>query len=476
MYSRPTLSRLDTSRSKSSMRVLIIAAIHYPPVIGMASRRMAYLSRALVAAGHAVEVLTIEPLEGHPVCKNSPEMTTLVPPEVVIHRVPMGLVNRLSARFKIGEQAASNGYDGNSAAAGGYVRRVLSQLYGAHKIWQPLAIPDTSADWIPAALRKGFALIRSRQFDLIISHSYPYSSHVVAYFLARRAQIAMAADYGDEWGFHPDLQQQPRLKGIVSRAIERRIVRRINRFTVSAEGMIDSFTSVYGVQPGRISLARSCFIDLDSYRRINPAPARGFTLVYTGQIYQGTQDPLPLFTALRNMTPGELSVVMLGMLRPEQEALIRSMGLSHFELRGWCSDQAEVIRQQKQASCLLLLGHSTGNQVPSKVYEYFAARRPLLCVQMDKNDLAAPLVTRHKRGLVVPNEEAAIAQALRQLLALHKNDALDSAFNLKELPEYSAEQGAVTLMHGLVDEPGAKGAQDSQTIAGPAFSPSSQEQ
>ncbi len=445
------------------MRVLIVAAIHYPPIIGMASRRMAYLSRALVAAGHEVEVLTIEPLAGHPVCKNWPEMMALVPPEVKIHRVPMGLVNRLIARFDIDRQADTNGPGVNCGVRNGYARRALRQLYAAKKLWQPLAIPDTSADWIPGALRKGFELIGSRRFDLVISHSYPYTSHVVAYFLARRAQIPLAADYGDEWGFSPDLQTQPRFKRVLSRAMERRIVRRVGRFTVSAEGIATQLNRVYGIDSDRVKLARSCFIDLQHYRRVTEEPGGNFTVVYTGQIYQGTQDPGPFFRALRRIPIGDVTVTILGMLRPEQEALIRSLGLSNVELRGWCDDQSEVIGRQKSAGCLLLLGHSTGNQVPSKVYEYFAARRPILCVRMDDNDLAAPLVARHKRGLVISNDEAAIIEGLRSLVALHGRGELDAAFNLDELPEYSAEQAAVTLMHGLL---GGGGAEMPRTASG----------
>src|SRR5256885_1961360 len=118
------------------MRILLIR-IHYPPMLGMSSRAMAELSKALVANGHAVDVLTTEPVSGHPVYNFEIGWMRHVPAQVNVHRVAMGPLNRIAARMldpgrgrvRHGEYFAAAGSKVRQRA--GLSRRLAAGLYSA---------------------------------------------------------------------------------------------------------------------------------------------------------------------------------------------------------------------------------------------------------------------------------------------------------------------------------------------------------
>jgi len=74
--------------------------------------------------------------------------------------------------------------------------------------------------------------------------------------------------------------------------------------------------------------------------------------------------------------------------------------------------------------------------VPCKIYEYFAARRPLLHIAGDNQDPAAELVFKYRRGLVVPNDPQAIRDALQTLHEWWLAGKLDAQFDLSPLEEF----------------------------------------
>src|SRR5262249_26300840 len=145
------------------MRVLIIS-IHYPPIAGTSSRAMAELSIALANAGHEVDVLTVQPAAGHPVYRFATEGGPVIGSAVSIHRIPMGPINRLVARAMRRPPAATARRAQSTPLA--RVGRLVNRVYQTPKLWQSLAIPDASIDWLPGAILHARRMVRQSKFDL----------------------------------------------------------------------------------------------------------------------------------------------------------------------------------------------------------------------------------------------------------------------------------------------------------------------
>ena len=426
------------------MRVLIIS-LHYPPIAGMSARAMAELSGAMVTAGHQVHVITVAPVDNHPVYRSGGQEMRFIPPGVEVHRIPMGPVNRLVARGMgpAGDGAPLDAPRPRIGAIGGSLRRA----YGARRLWQPLAIPDASIDWLPAAALKARRLLRTADFDLVVSLGNPHTCHLAACLATRGLGCAWVPFYGDSWALDPGLTRRSALTGAVNRMLERMVLKRAAGVAVCTDAMKSGLVETYGIDPARIASTPIAFTDLDSYEAVKPAPQAGFSLVFTGQIYDSLQDPMPFLRAASRIAAAEMAVSFVGAI-PERYVRAAALGVNA-QFPGWHAPE-RIIRDQKNAGALLIFGHRGGHAMPSKLFEYFAARRPILAVCADERDLVAPLIEKHRRGLIAANRERDIEDALRKLIGLHRRNALDGAFDLSPLPEYGAYSSAQRLMQGII--------------------------
>jgi hypothetical protein len=77
--------------------------------------------------------------------------------------------------------------------------------------------------------------------------------------------------------------------------------------------------------------------------------------------------------------------------------------------------RGEILREMLGASCLLLLQPGTTVSIPGKLFEYFAARRPILAIAEEGE--TADLVRASGCGFaVLPDDQPGIEQALTVLV------------------------------------------------------------
>jgi glycosyltransferase involved in cell wall biosynthesis len=427
------------------MRVLIIS-VHYPPISGTSSRVIAELSRVMAGAGYEVHVLTVQPVADHPVYRFSPEGSPIIPETVRVHRIPMGPINRLIARAMKPPIAVAP--QSSPSYVGGGVRRCVNWIYQARRLWEPLAIPDASIDWLPRAAFEARRLLRQSDFDLVVSLGNPHTCHLVALFATRGQRCQWVPFYGDSWALDPTLITRPAWTRTINRMLERRALKATAGVAVWTDAMKQSIMSAYGIDPARIVTSLLAYADLNQYETVEPRPDTDFHVVYTGNIYGTLQDPLPFFRAASRIDRAELMLSFIGSISQEYAIAAGQLGLNA-EFPGWHTPH-QVVKDQKNATVLLIFGHQGGHVMPSKIYEYFAARRPVLCVRGDEQDMVAPLIQKHRRGLTVDNREEDIEQALRKLIDLHRRRRLDSSFDLSLLSQYSASETARSLMNGII--------------------------
>jgi glycosyltransferase involved in cell wall biosynthesis len=433
------------------MRVLILS-LHFPPITGMSSRAMAEVSRAMVAAGNEVQVLTVVPVRGHPVYRCDPGEARFIAPGVAVDRIPMGPVNRWFGRGMRCADPVESGANVTRASTSP-VRRAIGSCvrwaYGARRLWQPLAVPDASIDWLPRAALEARRLLRANRFDLVVSLGNPHTCHLAAYLATRGLRCAWVPFYGDSWGLDPALAERPAPAAAISRMLERIVLKGAAGVAVCTDAMKTSLVETYGIEPDAIASTPIAFTDLDAYEAVAPmAPRWCFSLVYTGQIYPGLQDPMPFLRAASRIATPDMAVSFVGAIPEQSMRAASELGLDA-QFPGWRPPQ-RIIEDQKNASVLLLFGHRGAHGMPSKIFEYFAARRPILAICADSGDLIAPLISKHRRGLIVDNREEDIEDALRCLIGLHRRGALDGAFDLGLLREYSAPASAKRLMNGII--------------------------
>jgi glycosyltransferase involved in cell wall biosynthesis len=309
-----------------------------------------------------------------------------------------------------------------------------------------LLIPDAMVEWTPWALRKGQTLLAHGKFDLILSSAHPVCDHIVGYFLKRRARIPWICFYSDPWSFYAG-RKISRLRSLVEKRLEARLLRMADHILVPTEESKAGFLEMFPfLSPHDISLVPAG-TDLSEYAVDPPLrkhPDR-FKLIYTGTFYDRIREPFAFYEALDQVNDLNVEVVMAGHILPHHRETRAQGRVTYCEYQ----QRRQCIALQKSADMLLFFGNVSTTQLPSKLFEYFAAARPILSIDPLSNTRASQLIQTSRRGLCVPNEPDAIAAAIRELHTAWKEKRLQEIFDTSPRPELSWETGSQTLIQTI---------------------------
>lgn len=102
------------------------------------------------------------------------------------------------------------------------------------------------------------------------------------------------------------------------------------------------------------------------------------------------------------------------------------------------------------ADVLLFWGNQGGLQLPGKLFEYVAARRPILCIKGDEKDPSLRILKDLNRAIMVDNRKGNIYSEIIRLYNLYQKQELDRAFDLREIPGFSWES-RVEVLDGICE-------------------------
>lgn len=378
-------------------RHVALVTYHFPPENISAVRRVAGLRRAFEDAGVRTSVLTSA-------------ATGSLPTDGAegVHRTPDA--QRLRRRAQGPGPAVVSA-------------RRLTRLF----------VPDsTAATWVPGALWRARRLVASDRPDAVLTTSPPESVHLVGLAM-RRWGVPWVADLRDGWRFEP-----PRARPYLRRAdagLERAVARRAGRLTTVSEPIAGDLRRRYdldgrvveipnGYDPAAVASAT------DESDTLAPGKV---SLVYTGSAGVDTKDPLPLFAGMAQLIgrrpelAGRVELVLAGGLTEAELAAAADPALNGTVRALGEVEHARSLGLQRAADGLVLITPAGVAQVAgSKLYEYLAARRPILALA-EGNVPARMLAGRGGHVVVPPRDPGAIATGLEAFVERLSAGATDPA-------------------------------------------------
>ncbi len=365
------------------MRVLLLSFV-FPPRPEVGALRAANLLSAFREAGHQVTLIT-EPLPGQ-----APAVPAGAGPAVRVITVEPGVpyATRISGwlrrfRSSAGNQASVGQRAGASEAAMAPPGPLRQFLLAA------LSVPDDLNYSIGAFTRAGSEVLREGT-DLIYSSGPPFSLHLSARRLRSRSMAPWVAEFRDPWS-HPGTSclaaVHPLTRGL-DRALERRVLTSADAIVMATESAREYVAQRLPAQlRERILVARNGIPDWGEPPPVLVARRGPFRIVHTGTFYMG-RDPSGFFEALAlyvgrsGITPSQLRIELIGDARHYQgtsvDGIVERLGLREFvQIEDWLP-HAEVRERLFRADALLLFAQGQPLQVPNKLYEYLAVRRPIL--------------------------------------------------------------------------------------------------
>jgi glycosyltransferase involved in cell wall biosynthesis len=392
------------------MRILYIAYL-FPPYMSSGTVRTGKTVRFLTELGHDVRVLS---------AADQPLQPTM-PLEIDEHRVTRTTwldVNR-PAEIALGgrKRVAAVGYAPPSGAFGRFLKRA-GRCYKSLVHW-----PDGQIGWLPFAVHAGNRAVRDWRPDLIFASALPATTLLVGRGVARRWGIPWVAELRDLW-VDPWNESLPRWRQRWDTRWERRVLSSaaalVTVSTPLAEVLLSRHKKPTAVVPNGYDAG-----DYPAIARREDGPDAPLRIVYTGMIYEGRQDPSPLFEAMQLMgdRAKKLRVVCYGRYLDGLRQSAQQHGVGELVEVNRAVPYYEALRHQREADLLLFLSWTDERQqgvYTGKLFEYLGARRPILGIGPTSN-VAAALIRERSAGFVSADPRA-IAKRLETWIATKECD------------------------------------------------------
>jgi glycosyltransferase involved in cell wall biosynthesis len=301
-----------------------------------------------------------------------------------------------------------------------------------------LLFPDRYAGWAKSAIKDADNYLISNHVDIIFSSSGPIISHVIASQISKKYNIPWVADYRDLWSQSHYLEIIRLLKNIAE-IYEKKLLKNAIHITSVTQKYTNQLSQLHK-KPGAV------IVNGYDEEEVKPvAPETIFSFIYTGQLYMGKRDPELLFNTLLELTRDNfidrklIKVKFYGSKDNWTQRLIEKYNLQDLVYQMGVVQRDEIIKIQRKGQFLLLLNWDNpddeGN-IPAKLFEYFAAQRPIISLGTTKG-IVYDIINKTKTGIAT-NDLNELKRFIRNNYEQFiMNNAVPYEPDFKELTYYS---------------------------------------
>ena len=332
------------------------------------------------------------------------------------------------------------------------------------KLSQSVFIPDNKIGWKKPAVQAAMAHLEKHPVDAIFATAPPYTDFLIGLELKQRTGLPLIVDYRDAWLDNPLHFYATPLHKALHHRLEQRVLRHADEIITINRPIKERILRANRFLSHNDVTILSQGFDQADFENVRPRRGRDGRLrfVYAGTFYYN-RSPRPFLTALRGLFDASpalaraIEVHIIGSAREEDAALVRQLGLDEtVTLRGYLPHR-DTVQELVDADVLwMVIGRGRGEDMMStgKLYEYLGARKPVLACVPD----GAARQTLEKGGAAFfadPDDTDAIAERIRALYDLHKNDRLPApSYEYVAQFERKALAGRLATMFAAAQETG----------------------
>jgi glycosyltransferase involved in cell wall biosynthesis len=269
-----------------------------------------------------------------------------------------------------------------------------------------LLVPDEHVTWLLYALPAARRIVRREDIDVVVTTSPPASLHLIGAHLRRHFGVRWIADLRDSIVAKADRHYERILVRLKERAggrVARSVACLADAVVCVSPKFAEEMTEL-GAR-GEIHVIPNG-TDFDALRGVEYEPGERFYITHTGNFF-GNRDPRPFLSALARID-APVTVRFIGEFRSSDRAFAEGLGLGDkLEFVRFEPHDEAIASQRRSDALLLLIPYSAGrgtDVASGKIYEYLAARRPILAA-VPPEGAAAELVRRAGAGLVAPPDD-----------------------------------------------------------------------
>lgn len=260
-------------------------------------------------------------------------------------------------------------------------------------------IPDARVGWVKPSVKFLRKKLKEHSVEVIITTGPPHSLHLIGMRLNEKTGIPWIADFRDPWTtihYHDSLRLGKAAKKKHKR-LELQVLNQADRVVVTSPTTAREFVAL---TPKPIEVITNGYDAVD-LPEVNVD--RYFSLSHIGSLLS-ERNPLILWKVLKEICEekpsfkNNLRLKFAGALSGEVKDSLKKLGLEeNSEFLGYVSHE-EALSLQRQAQVLLLVEidrAETRAIIPGKLFEYLAARRPILALGPEGSDIETILKDTH---------------------------------------------------------------------------------
>jgi glycosyltransferase involved in cell wall biosynthesis len=319
-------------------------------------------------------------------------------------------------------------------------------------------IPDARMFWIKPSVRYLLKYLKSNPVEAIVSTGPPHSMHLIALRIKQSTGLPWLADFRDPWTgiYYFDKLRVGKRALSKHRKLEQTCFDNADLLVTVGPTMRRDFMQMTS-SPIEVVTNGYDEDDLPVTSTIRPA---GFTIMYSG-IFLPDQNPVELWPVLRMMReldPDFNSSLKLHFLGRTDASILADIKANKLDNCLKISDylpHAEVPVQQQYAALLLLSINRIENApyiLTGKVFEYLAARKPILAFCPPESDVAE-ILRETKGGWVVPFGNVAILKkALSEAFEWYKSNEPWPSENIEKFSRRVLTARMASLLDDLTEK------------------------
>ena len=257
-----------------------------------------------------------------------------------------------------------------------------------------LFVPDPRVGWVKPSVKTLKAYLAEHPVDVIVTTGPPHSVHLIGQRLHKDLGTPWIPDFRDPWSRMYYLRYLP-MTG-----------RTWRKLRSQEQAVLDECSTVLACTPlvqedfrAQTRTPVACITNgFDEEDFLGPAPEGDglFNITHTG-LFAADGNPLALWKELEKLTktePGfrqELRIRLVGKVDREVLDAIAAAGLSENVVLLGPLNHADAVREQRSATILLLPLRNDAQYapiLPGKLFEYLAARRPVLGIGQEEGAMA----------------------------------------------------------------------------------------
>ena len=317
-------------------------------------------------------------------------------------------------------------------------------------------IPDARKFWIKPSVRFLGKYISENKIDIIITTGPPHSLHLIGLALKAKTRLPWITDFRDPWtgiGYHDKLKLTDSSQK-KHKALERKVLQNCDHIITTSPTTKSDFKKITDTPITCITNGFELEGDLKIDQDIE------FSLSHIGSLLE-KRNPLILWKVLGNLKKEDknfekaLKIKLAGRVSETVIASIKSYGLEeNLELVGYVTHK-EALKLQRKSQVLLLIeinSEETKAIIPGKVFEYLAARRPILAIGPENADFFEIVTSTDSGNCFTYQEEEELKKQVLHWYKIYSTEGLpDNTGNISSYTRKNLTQKLAQLIDQVLD-------------------------